>query len=78
MTPAATETREVQLRAAADAVPAARARLAEVIAQAAAEGWSMRRIAEATGLSHQRVHQILRESPSPQRRSGQRIEAMPS
>lgn len=51
-----------RIRSRADVAERSRARLHESIAQAAAEGYSLRRIGAAAGISHERVRQILSES----------------
>jgi len=43
----------------------ARAELAAIARQAAAEGASVRAIAEAVGLSRPRVHELLHDEPNP-------------
>jgi hypothetical protein len=58
----ATETRD-RLIAAQHEVDAARADYHDAIRRLCAAGGSMREIAEALGLSHQRVHQIVDEAP---------------
>ncbi len=50
---------EHQLRGAVEKAAAAHADRDRAIAAASKAGLSMRRIAEITGLSHQRIHQIV-------------------
>ena len=53
-----------RVKARADAVEKARSALAEAAAAAAEEGHSLRQIGAASGWSHERVRQMLRDSPS--------------
>ncbi len=48
-----------RIRTRADGAERARQRLNEAIAEAAAEGYSLRRIGAAAGISHERVRQII-------------------
>jgi transcriptional regulator with XRE-family HTH domain len=53
--------RGAELRQAAEDLRVARRRLNETVRAAVANGWSLRQVAAATGLSHQRIHQITHD-----------------
>jgi hypothetical protein len=52
-----------RVRAASLTAAAHQVKLRDAIKAAHVEGHSLRAIAEAAGLSHQRIHQIVREAP---------------